>query len=116
MKKFFVLFRVPVASMDRWMKDVSDEERKKQSGDMMKAWGEWAEKHKAEIVDNGAPLGKTKTVSKNGIADSRNDLNYYIIVEAASHDEAAKLLSDNPHVTMIPDATADVMEIPQMGK
>jgi hypothetical protein len=115
MNKYFVLFSVPAATMADWAKTVSPEERKKQSDQMMKDWGAWQKKHAAHIKDNGMPLGKTKRVTKGGkVADIKNDLNYYIIIEAESHDAAAEVIKDNPHF-MIPDSYVDVMEIPHMG-
>lgn len=114
MKKFFVLFRIPVKSMDDWMNSVPPEERKKQSDGIMAAWKPWREKYKANILNEGEPLGKTKTVTAEGIADSRNDLNYYMIIEAPSHEEAAKIISENPHL-QIPTSFVDVIEIPHMG-
>jgi len=38
----------------------------------MLAWGQWVETHEAAIVDTGAPLGKTKRISGQGIADMKN--------------------------------------------
>jgi hypothetical protein len=114
MNKYFVVFRIPTASVDEWMKNVSPEERKKQSDGVMQAWPKWFEEHAGAIVDKGSPLGKTKTVTKDGIKDSRNDLNYFMIIQANSHDEAAKILADNPH-TQIPSSLIDVMEMPHAG-
>lgn len=115
MHKYYVLFRIPIASIDDWMKNVSAAERKTQSDDVMQKWKEWAEEHADAIVDAGSPLGKTKTVTKDGIADSRNDLNYVMIIQADSHDAAAELIASNPHVQMIPTSSADVIDIPHMG-
>jgi hypothetical protein len=36
------------------------------------------------------------------------------MVEAESHDAAAKMVQDNPHL-QIPGSFIDVMEIPHMG-
>lgn len=115
MNKYYVVFKVPPTSMDDWMKSTSPEERKTQMDSIMKGWQEWQEKYKASIVDTGSPLGKTKQVTKDGITDIRNDLNYLLVIEAASHEEAAKIISENPHIQMIPTSSADVMEIPHMG-
>jgi hypothetical protein len=115
MNKYFVLFRIPVESMDAWTKSSSSEERKKQMEDVMQGWQNWQEKYKSSIVDTGSPLGKTKRVSKDGITDARNDLNYFIILQAGSHDEAAKIIAENPHVQMIPTSFVDVIEMPQRG-
>jgi hypothetical protein len=114
MNKYFVLFCVPQATMADWMQKVSPEERKSQSDKMMKDWSTWQEAHKAQIKDNGMPLGKTKRVLKTGVTDIKNDLNYYLVVEAESHDKAVEMIKDNPHL-QIPDSYVDVMEIPHMG-
>lgn len=114
MNKYFVLYRVPVATMEEWMKNTSPEEMKQQGEKMGKEMAAWTEKNTQTLIDRGQPLGKTKTVSAEGIKDSRNDLNYYCIVEAESHDAAAKIFLDNPHF-QIPTSYIDVMEIPHMG-
>lgn len=79
----------------------------------MKEWEVWRQKYSSSIVDNGSPLGKTKTVTSEGIKDSRNDLNYFMQIQADSHEEAAKIVADNPHL-QIPTAFVDVMEMPRM--
>jgi hypothetical protein len=115
MNKYYVVFKIPTESMDDWVKNVSEEERKQQTDQLMKQWGQWQEKYKASILDSGSPLGKTKRVTKAGITDVRNDLNYLMVIQAASHDEAAKIMAENPHVQVIPTSCADVMEVPHMG-
>ena len=114
MKKYFALYRVPVETINDWRNNTSPEEMQEQGKKMGEDMSAWMEKHKASIVENGLPLGKTKRVSKDGIVDAKNDLNYYCIVEAESHDQAAQIFSDNPHF-VIPTAYIDVMEIPHIG-
>ena len=82
---------------------------------MMKDWQAWQNAHAGAIKDQGMPLGKTKRVTSGGmVADVKNDLNYYIVLEAESHEAAAEIVKDNPHF-MIPDSYVEVMEIPNMG-
>lgn len=114
MNNYFAVFCIPAASMAAWMSKVPEAERKAQSDQMMKDWGAWMETNKSVIVDSGKPLGKTKRVSAKGIVDIKNDLNYYVILQAGSHDGAAAIIQSNPHV-QIPDSFVDVMEIPHMG-
>jgi len=114
MNKYFILFCVPAKTAADWMKTVAPEERKKQSDKMMKDWQAWQQKHAANIKDQGLPLGKTKRVTKAKVVDQRNDLNYYIIIEAESHDTALEIIKDNPHL-QIPDSYVDVMEVPHRG-
>ena len=114
MKKYFALYRIPVETMNEWKKNTSPEVMQEQGKKLGEDMGAWMEKHKGSFVEKGLPLGKTKRVTKDGIVDAQNDLNYYCIIEAESHEEAAKMFSDNPHF-IIPTAYVDVMEIPHMG-
>jgi hypothetical protein len=115
MKQFFVIYRVPVATMDQWMSGTAPEERAEQGKKLGQDMQAWTERHKDAIVEGGWPLGKTKTVSKSGAVDGRNDLNYACIMQAESADAVAAMFADNPHIATIPDSTVDIMEIPHMG-
>lgn len=75
----------------------------------MKAWGDWMERHHDRIVDSGGPLGKTKKVSTSGIADIRNNIAGYIIVEAEDQDAAARLFEGHPHFSLFPGDGVEVM-------
>lgn len=74
------------------------------------AWGTWMERNAASIVDGGGPLGPTKRASKSGIADTRNSLTGYIIVEAATLDDAARLFADHPHFSIFPGDAVEIVE------
>lgn len=114
MAKFFAVYRVPVAMSDEWRKNTKPEEMKAQMDKMMADMTAWTAKHKASLVEEGRPLGKTKTVTVEGTTDTRNDLNYYCVVEADSHEAAAEIFAENPHL-QIPTSSIDVMTIPNMG-
>ena len=114
MAKYIVLYRVPVATMEKWKGETKPEEMKAQGEKLGKDMMAWMQKHEGSFADRGIPLGKTKTVTVEDVKDARNDLNYMQIVEAASHEEAAKLFIDNPHL-QIPTSYIDVMEVPHMG-
>ena len=77
----------------------------------MAAWGEWMARHSDSIVDPGGPLGKTKRASTEGIADSSNNLTAYVIVEAESHDAAARMFDRHPHFSIFPGDSVEIMEI-----
>ena len=113
MKRFFALFQIPASVVEEWKKNTNPTEMKAAGEKMMADWQSWVKTHEKSLIDRGAPLGKTKRVTANGISDIRNDLNWYSIVEAESHDAAAKLFSDNPHLR-IPQAFIEVMEIPPL--
>lgn len=76
----------------------------------MDAWQHWMERHKARILVAGGPLGKTKRVSAAGVADASNDLCGYVVVEAASHAEAAQLFEKHPHFAVFPGEAVEVLE------
>ena len=77
----------------------------------MAAWGDWATRNATKIVDHGAPLGRTKRVSSSGISDTTNLLVAYAIVQADSHEEAARLFDGHPHFAVFPGEAVEIMEI-----
>lgn len=111
MEKFLVMFIAPVAVMDEWMSK-PEEERNAGMKKMKEEWDAWTEAHKDMIKEtNGA--GKTKRVTGAGVEDTRNDLMMYSIVEAESHEAAAKAYEGHPHLD-IPKATIEVMTLRSM--
>ncbi len=66
----------------------------------MAAWGAWMEKYKAEIVDPGAPVGQSQTVSSDGVADhgGANPLSGYTILNCADMQTAISIAQDCPIV------------------
>ena len=76
----------------------------------MAAWGAWMGEHAAVIVDSGGPLGKTKKTSKGGVSDISNSVTGYVIVQAASHEAAARLFEGHPHFTIFPGDAVEIME------
>lgn len=110
MKNFLILHRIPLATMDDWMKNTPDDERKSQTEKLRNEMDMWLSQHSSDFADPGAPLGKTKTITSSGIHDSRNDLMYFAVVEADSLEEAAQIFPQNPHL-QIRDASVDVIEI-----
>ena len=76
----------------------------------MAAWGEWMAKNAAVIVDSGGPLGKTKKVSKGGVSDTSNAVAAYVVVQAESHEAAARMFEGHPHFTIFPGDSVEIME------
>eukprot|EP01030_Chromulinospumella_sphaerica_P021646 gene21646-21596_t len=77
----------------------------------MDAWGKWMADNASRVVVTGGPLGKTKKVSKAGVQDIRNLLVGFVVVEAADHDEAARLFLNHPHFSIFPGEGVEVMEM-----
>jgi hypothetical protein len=83
----------------------------------MQAWGDWMQQHAAAVVETGGPLGRTKKVSKSGVEDIRNRMGGYVVIEADSHEAAAKMFETHPHFTIFPGDGVEVMpvlDIPKM--
>jgi hypothetical protein len=95
--------------MDAWKK-MDDDKRQRQEKAGMEAWMKWATANQRSIVDKGAPLGKTKRVTSPGVSDAKNELTAFTIVQAESHEAAAKLFENHPHFTIFPGDAVEVME------
>ena len=112
MKKFLAVYTGAISARERSGWDtISGEERKTREQEGLKAWIAWGEKHKAAIVENGGPLGKTKRTGLNGVTDIKNNLAGYVVVQADSHEAAAKMFEGHPHFTIFPGEAIEVMEI-----
>ena len=85
-------------------------------GSGLKAWREWATANAAAIVDEGSPVGKTKRVSREGISDVRNNIAAYVVVQAESHEAAARLFENHPHFTTFPGDAVEIMEFVSIPK
>lgn len=90
---------------------LSEAERQAKGMEGIAAWKGWAEKHAAQIVEMGGPLGKTKKVSRAGIEDTANELGGFTIVRASSHEAAAKLFENHPHFTIFPGERIEIMPV-----
>lgn len=77
----------------------------------MAAWGQWMEDNADRVVVAGGPLGKTKKASKAGVEDITNLLAGFVVVEAADHDEAARLFLNHPHFAIFPGEGVEVMPV-----
>ncbi len=120
MQKFVALYTGSGSAVERAKWNEMDEQtRKKREEAGMKAWQEWGVKHATSIVDRGSPLGRTKRVGPDGITDIKNPIAGYVIVQAESHEAAAKLFEGHPHFAIFPGESVEIMpcnEIPQMPR
>ena len=112
MKKFLAVYTGTAGSYDKWQQKFADPEaRKAREHAGMAAWGKWNDAQGKAILDMGAPLGKTKLISAAGIQDTRNNLTGYTIVQAESHEAAAKMFLEHPHFSVFPGDAVELMEI-----
>jgi len=112
MNKYLAIF-IGAASEGQ-KQEISQDQGQDQGKAFMEAWSAWAQKHGSAIADPGAPLAKTKRVDGAGISSVQNKLTAFMIVQAASHEEAAKVFSDHPHVSLLPGNAVEVIECPPL--
>ena len=105
MKKFMAIYMAPAAEFENMMRSSTPEQQRKG----MEAWMKWMNENKASIVEGGAPLGKTKRADATGVSDVKNNVGGYSIVQAETHEAAAKLFGkDHPHLHM-PGAWVEIL-------
>lgn len=110
--KYLAVFTSNKAS-PRWQAwyAMSDAERDARDEAGLAALKAWDEAHKDAIVYAGGPLGPTKRMSPDGVADAVNELTVFVVVRAPSHEAAAKLFEGHPHFTIFPCDSVDVMPL-----
>lgn len=110
-KRFMVLYVIPSQVMGDWAK--TDPETRRVAEEKMRGdWQRWMNDH-AKMISITEAAGKTKAVTAAGVSDTKNDYILYSIVEAESHDIAAKAFANHPHLT-IPQSSIQVMEVRPM--
>jgi hypothetical protein len=111
MKKFLAIYIGTASALEKasW-NELGEAERKAREANGMRAWSDWGKKNAAAIVDVGSPLGKTKRVAADGITGITNTLTGYIIVQAESHEAAAKIFEGHPHFSVFPGDSVEIME------
>lgn len=90
-----------------------DEEVQKE---FMNAWVKWAKTYKDSIVDVGCPLGRAKVANHAGVHDKGNSMTAYSIVHAESHEEAASIFSEHPHLSLHDDNAIEIIEMKPLPK
>ncbi len=111
MKYFMVHYMMPVAGLEAWLAK-PEAERKTQEAELKADWDTWLAAHK-DMVKNSVGVGKTKRVSASGVEDIKNGIMLSSYVEAESHEAAAAIFKDHPHLK-IPEATIEVMETSEL--
>lgn len=108
--KFLALFTgSPDAFARSGWASLDEATRQAREREGMQAWTDWMERHKAVIAVEGGPLGKTKRIGKDGVSDITNTIAGFTIVEAPSHEAAAKMFENHPHFTIFPGESVEIM-------
>ena len=115
MKKFLAVYMGSASTIEEWRRLDQDKRAQKEKAGKA-AWGEWVTANQKAIVDGGSPLGKTKRTSAQGVSDTRNEIAAYTIVQADSHESAAKMFENHPHFKIFPGHSVEIMEcLPMPG-
>lgn len=109
MQKFLVLYQMPVQGLEDWQK-IDPAVRKEMEDKMKGEWNVWMDANRSMLSGETAGVGKTKRVTADGVADTKNNIMLYSIVEAESHDAATEIFKNHPHL-QIPEASIEVMPI-----
>ena len=80
---------------------------------MMAAWNAWYADMGSAVVDGGAPVGKSSTISAKGVAEDggSNPASGYTVVDVADHAAANKMAKGCP---MVADGSGTVEVAPIM--
>lgn len=72
----------------------------------------WEEAHSDDILYVGGPLGPTRRIDCAGVVtDTVNLLTVFMVVKAASHEEAVRLFDDHPHMSIFVCDGVEVMPV-----
>src|SRR5262245_41828684 len=117
MKRFLAIYlgSSESAAFREW-NAMPEAKRKERQRAGMEAWMRWGKEHERSIADVGTPLGKTKRVDASGMSDTRNMMTGYVVIEAESHEAAARLFANHPHFSMFPGQSVEIMECLPMPK
>lgn len=89
------------------------ETRKTAEAKMRADWEKWMAEHSAMVLSSEA-AGKSKRVTAKGVADHRNEIMLYALVEAETAEAAAMAFTTHPHLG-IPEASIEITEVRSMG-
>lgn len=105
MSKFVVTYNAPAEAVEM-MHNMTPE----QAQEGMKPWMAWMEKCGSALVDMGAPLGNSQTVTKSGTAAGGSEVSGYSILEADNMSAALELLKGHPHLSWADGCSIEVHE------
>ena len=76
------------------------------------AVAEWEADHQDSIVFQGGPLGPPKRIGDDGaVTDRVNLLTVFMVVRADSHEAAARLFENHPHMSIFVCDGVEVMPV-----
>src|SRR5271163_2159502 len=115
MAKYLVLYRAEGALSGISVAEMFASSTPEQMAAGMAAWKAWYDGTTGAVVDLGAPLDKSTSLSGGSHAPEKTSITGYSILEAESIDDAVALLKGHPHFHM-PGSSVQVLEcVPMPG-
>lgn len=114
MQKFMALYCMPIAGLEEWGKTPAAE-REAEEARLKAKWDAWMTANQSLVVGGTAGVGKTKRITVAGVADAKNDIMLYSIVQGESQEEVAKRFEGHPHLE-IPGAWIDVSAVNDLSQ
>lgn len=84
-----------------------------ETAQIMEAWGNWFQSMGDAVIDGGAPVGQSKTVSSSGVTDDggSNPISGYSLIEAENIASAAEMAKGCP---ILEHGTVEIAETMKM--
>jgi len=105
MRRYIVLYQAPLSVAERFAQATPEEAMKG-----AQAWSDWAQEIGTALVDPGGPLGNAVTVTQVGHASSQSSIIGMSILQAASMDEALRLVDGHHHLHWAEGCEITVLE------
>jgi hypothetical protein len=115
MKKYLVLYQSEAALSGISVSEMFAKSTPEQMAAGMAAWQTWHKKSGGAVVDLGAPLDKSTTLSGGAATPGKTSITGYSILQAGSVDEAVALMKDHPHFHMPGNSIQILESVPMPG-
>jgi hypothetical protein len=89
-------------------------ETPEEGAELMAKWQAWVAENSDALTNPGNPVGNSKTVSADGVADNggSNPLCGYSVVTVGSIDAAVEIAKSCPHLVIGTIEVAELMDMP----
>ena len=105
MKKYLVVYHAPPAFTEK-MRAMNQDEMMAEMG----RWQTWMEEIGDGMLDGGNPLFGGQKVMKSSTDNSTREVTGYSMIQAASMEDAVKLLDGHPHLAMDDSCSIEIHE------
>lgn len=107
MPKFMAVYTMQPEDLARF-RAMSKQEQDAVDDQGLVEWKAWEEAH-ANRLGETHMVGKTLRVTKAGATPATNAICGYVLVEADTIEDAAKIFAEHPHIKTFPGDAIDIM-------